>query len=481
LRREVLGADDSLHHPYFRALDRQLTGYEQAVSHGDLVAAASLASVIYVGDFHAVPAYQTFAAGLLGSLALRVPELALGVEFVHSRQQHVLDRRQAGEIDDEEFLKRLHYREAWGYPWEGYRELLDGARTHGVPVHALDVGPRSGFAGLARRDEHAARRIAAILSRRPETRLMVVFGESHLARAHLPRRVKSRLKRVGRESREVVILQNPDRLYWKRVAADGDPPRVVRIDGNAYAVFHTSPLEKYEAYRQLLDRWRDDVPAGEEVDLTPAAHQLIGVLLGWLAIRPEITRVHHRAGWSEDLLDAYPEVYAGAEAGALLFPILKEHHRSGDELTEARSALRRRGAFYDPRANTMFLSRYLPGPVAGEAARFLRAALSGRLFIAADDFNGDPAARAYGAAYDEALAYLGARLVDPASDELVSRPLPAAGAGVTPAVDLGRRLGEVLFRRVRSGEIDRPTLAKLFRRPLYSGSAVGFVLQLLRG
>ena len=64
----------------------------------------------------------------------------------------------------------------------------------------------------------------------------------------------------------------------------------------------------------------------------------------------------------------------------------------------------------------MFLTRYLPGPAAGEAARFLRAALTGRLFIATEDLSPDKSQTAYGAAYTEALAHLGARLVDPACE-----------------------------------------------------------------
>src|SRR5262249_59142049 len=86
---------------------------------------------------------------------------------------------------------------------------------------------------------------------------------------------------------------------------------------------------------------------------------------------------------------------------------------------EARRRLEDREAHYDARANAFFLVRYLPGPAAGEAARFLRVALSGRLHRDLEPISPDPAERAYGAAYDEALSYLGARLVDPASDVVV--------------------------------------------------------------
>jgi len=288
------------------------------------------------------------------------------------------------------------------------------------------------------------------------------------------------------------------------------------------AVFHTTPLEKYEAYRQVLDRWQSDRPDDEELDLTPAVHHLIGVLAEGIGIRPERRHVKHRAGWSEELIDAYPEVYSGAEAKELLAPILAEHDRSELEIVDARRRLTETGALYESRSNTVFLLRYLPGPAAGEAARFLRAALTGRLFISPQDFGDDKSYTAYGAAYTEALAYLGARLVDPACD-FGSALRHAAGGSGRPgresdeagwleehrrlersdapgpdeafvealrgsrdlrrllARDLGARLGATLVERVRTGKIDRPGLRRLFTRPLRPEYASRDVLNLLRG
>jgi hypothetical protein len=507
-----MGADGTLAHPYFRSFTRRIRNYESPSSIGDIAAAAALADLVYVGDFHATPSCQLFAADLLERLSRRVPRLALGVEFIYTRQQGLLDRRQAGELSDEEFLRRLHYREEWGYPWEGYRELLDRARELEVPVHALDVAPRSGVSGLRRRDMHAAKRIVSILSGAENCRLMVLFGEFHLARRHLPRRAKARLKRAGLERQEIVVFQNPDTIYWKLLAEGAQLPEAVRIDPATYAVMQISPLEKYEAYRQVLERWQEDDPHGEEIDLTPAVHHLIGVLLGWLGIRSEQRRVRHRAGWSEDLIDAFPEVYSGREATGLLEPIMKEHGRTGQEMSEGRRLLAARGAFYEPRSNTLFLSRYLPGAAAGEGARFLRAALTGRLFVAAEDFADDPAAAAYGAAYNEALAYLGSKLIDPTSDYLGSGGAATAGGPVLEAHErfegsrrieppdeiverlrrsrplrrrlareLGLRLGAALHRRVRLGELNRRALRRLFTRPLTPRTTPRFVVGLLRG
>jgi hypothetical protein len=258
-------------------------------------------------------------------------------------------------------------------------------------------------------------------------------------------------------------------------------------------------------------------------------HHLITVLLGWLGIRAERCRVRYEGGFSEDLVDAFPEVYTGPDAVDLLIPILEEHGRSPQEVSEARDLLSDRGALYDSRANALFLIRYLPGRAAGEGARFLRAALCGRLYDRPEESGADVLARTYGAAYNEALADLGALLVDPASDIVavadarsrpttgtVSRALrtavetaeraqwseahrryEATGRLELPrslldgmrrsrsmrramARDLGHRLGRVLFERVQRGRLDRRDLRALFSRPLHPRRAQWRVLTLLR-
>jgi hypothetical protein len=456
VRREVLAADGSLGHPYFRALDRRLQDYERAVDPADVVTAAALADIVYVGDFHALPACQRFAADLLERIAARVDRVALGVEFAYTRQQSALDARQAGRMSDREFLRAIRFQEEWRYDWAAYRDLLDRARASSVPVYALDAPQRRGFGGLDRRDQQTARRIAALAAGPTRTCLVVLYGESHVAAEHLPRRVKRLLKQAGVERREIVVVQNPDRLYWRALERERALPPAVRVDRTTYAVFHTSPLEKYEAYRQVLAGWDSDGPS-----------------------------------------------------------VQRESGRSAQELGQARRQLARRGVLYEPRANAMFVVRYAPGPVAAESARFLRAALTGRLFIQPDDFSDDPAEAAYGAAYTEALAYLASHLLDAPGAAREPRAEMAGGGrrfgqaiaahrrfedSVAPAppaallarlgrsrplrraiaVSLGRRLGQALVDRLRRGDLGPDELRRLFRRPLDPGHASRTIVRLLR-
>jgi hypothetical protein len=516
LKRDLFGSDGSLGHPYFRDLRRELSAPFAASSRARLLSLCDRADVVYVGDFHADPECQYLAARLLQSMARVKRRLALGIEFVYTRQQEILDRRQAGSIDDRTFLRRIHYREEWGYPWEGFRDLLDAARALRIPVVALDRPPRGGFDGLRRRDAHAARGIASMLLARPKTAMMVLFGESHLAQSHIPGQVAHLLAARSERRRAVTVFQDPEAVYWSALAHDGFVSDTLQMNGGAFAVFHTPPLARYECYRQVLERWRGETPADEEADLTPAVHHLMDTLVGWMGVRPDRHRLRHRAGWVDDLQDAYPEVYSGSDAGQLLGPVLAEHGRTPAEIREARRLLAARDALYDARSNTFFLLRYLPGSAAGEAARFLRIAMSGRLHRDLDVPASDLADRLYGAAYNEALAYLGARLIDPASDFVAGwtdaqppgrktreswlaahEEFEASGASELPvrlraplqrsrdlrralARDLGRRLGRVLYQRVVRGRISPRRLRALFEQDLDPPRARREVLRLLR-
>ncbi|HEX6853369.1 MAG TPA: ChaN family lipoprotein [Candidatus Polarisedimenticolaceae bacterium] len=523
LRRELARADGTLDHSYFRAFRRDTGRVAEPIPLEAIFGAAAESDLVYLGDFHAVRASQSFALRVLTALARGARANVLGIEFVYTRQQRLLDLRQRGDLDEAAFLRRIHYEEEWGWPWEGYRELLDGARALGVPVVALDRAPRGGVDRIASRDDHAARRIVASLLERPGHRMLVFFGESHLAGRHLPRRVREHAGRNGIALRDIRVFQDPDRAYWSFVSAGEPVPDAVAFGEGGYGVFHTAPLAKYESYRQILDRWKGDLPGDEDVDLTPAVHHLIDVLRGWLGLSRS-AKLRHRAGWEEELSDAYPEVYGGGEALRLLGPILREHGRSDEEVGEARERLAERGVFYESRSNTMFIERYAPGRTAGEVARFLRTALTGRLFQEPELSEADPVDRAYGAAYNEALAYLGARLVDPGSDVVTRderrvlagaaaggvdearvrlawieshRRFEESGANLPPATltaplrasralrrtlarDLGHRLGQSWFAAVAGGRLRTAALRRIFSAPLDPPRARGVVVRWLR-
>jgi len=80
----------------------------------------------------------------------------------------------------------------------------------------------------------------------------VLFGESHMAPQHLPAAVRRKLPKA----RVATLLQNVDSLYWKAEEEPGARVKAVQVSDDVFCVFNATPLEKYESYRQCLERWR---------------------------------------------------------------------------------------------------------------------------------------------------------------------------------------------------------------------------------
>ncbi|MBV9182041.1 MAG: ChaN family lipoprotein, partial [Acidobacteria bacterium] len=94
-----------------------------------------------VGDYHALPKSQGFAAKLVEQMSHSRPVL-LGVEAVLSRDQAILDCWWRRDIDEERLRERLRFDREWGYNWTPFYELLTTAREFGEGLWGLDCVPR---------------------------------------------------------------------------------------------------------------------------------------------------------------------------------------------------------------------------------------------------------------------------------------------------------------------------------------------------
>src|SRR5207244_3334309 len=193
---------------YIHEFTREFQTFESVVAPAEILEAARRANLIWIGDYHALTRSQTYASEFLRELKTRKGDLAVAVEPVFARNQEILDSWMAGKISEQEFLERIHYHEEWGCEWEGYKAIFAAARELHIPIYGADCHPRNDMRSIGRRDLGVARRIARLLERNPQQSLVVIFGESHLASNHLPRRVRDILDRKGIESKELLIVQN---------------------------------------------------------------------------------------------------------------------------------------------------------------------------------------------------------------------------------------------------------------------------------
>ena len=264
VEREIRVTDPSGRRKYLKDFSQAFRSYDSVLDPEHMRSMVGAADLVLIGDYHALPAAQRFAASLLEERAQPGDRpVILGVETIFARDQHILDEWWRREIDDAELRQRIRFDLDWGYDWEPFYQLLVTAREYAEGVYGLDCMPREDLRKIGARDRHAAHKIGEIRQRHPNAALVVLFGESHLAPGHLPRLLREQLP----EERTLTVLQNVDALYWHAAGEQSESVEAVRVANDVVCVFNSTPLEKYESYRLHLSRWgRSDE---EGPDLVP--------------------------------------------------------------------------------------------------------------------------------------------------------------------------------------------------------------------
>jgi hypothetical protein len=431
VEREIRATDSHGRRKYLREFVEAFRAYESVLSPTQLDTMLRSAGVLLVGDYHALPNSQRFAAGLLEQLSSSEPKPVLGLEMIFSRDQHILDEWLHGDIDESELRERVRFDLDWGYDWTPFRDLLLAARSRGMMVYGLDCMPRFDMRRIVARDRHAADKIAEIRKRHPGAPIVVLFGESHLAPAHLPESVAARLP----GERILSVLQNVDELYWQAAGERGERVAAVRVSDRAVCVFNSTPLEKYESYRLCLERWKQQRAAP---DLAPSFYNLIDALLRFLNIDKYSPSNGTQPRFLVDLL---PEVY-GRSSPESFRRLLERKLTPAAEIQVVLQQLEARGSAYVPRLNALLVSRFEMLHAAQDAAQFVHCVCSsGRCR------GGEPPHRAaesaiasaedvfYRSVVEEALADFGSRVLYPARPAMRERDLYPLYAQTREAVE----------------------------------------------
>ncbi len=474
VEREIRANDPNSRRKYIRDYVEAFPCYETVIDRDHVRCLAKNADLVLVGDYHALPASQQLAATLFEERALQGDRtVVLAVEAIFSRDQHILDAWWRREIDEAELRRRIRFDLDWGYDWGSFYRVLLTAREHGEAVYGLDCMPREDLRKIGARDRHAAHKLSEIRERHPGAVIMVLFGESHLAPQHLPRRINQRMP----EERVLTVLQNVDALYW-RAAGERQGVEAVKISGNVVCVFNATPLEKCESYRLAMARWRQE--ESESLDLCPTIYNLIDGLMRFLGI--ELYSAHNTTQ-PKFLVDALPEVYSEVSDDQLRQALA----RFGEVDVESRLLrLEERGCVYVPEANALYVREFQMMYAAEESSRFLHHGCQGLPFRKTSNAGMRHPDRFYSRAVEYALGYLGARVLYPArpasqndcesSHAACERYAENASHMDTASAEalaerLGYTLGDGLYESYLAGQITRSGLRKLFLSHLDTGRA----------
>jgi hypothetical protein len=426
VEREIRSVDRAAGRKYIRDFRDAYRSYEKVLSSADVQREIAKSDVVLVGDYHALPNSQRYLASFLQQAHLHRRPVVLGVETIFSRDQHILDEWQHGEIDEAELRQRIRFELDWGYDWHPFYELLSAAREHGVSIFGLDCMPREDLRKIGARDRHASDKIAEIRRGHPNSLMLVLFGESHLAPQHLPALLRQHLP----EKRLLTVLLNVDALYWNAAGEADDHVEAVEVRDDVLCVFNATPLEKYENYRLCLDRWgRND---HSTPDLGPTLYNLIDGMVRFLGINRYSP---HNTTQPRLLVDSMPEVYSRS-SDALLRRLLS---RKGFTTEDRRSLLRQvrdRGSVYLAPINAVYVRQFHMTSSAEDATRFLHHACrglpnrcNGRSVVPSSTTEKDQQANGEDAFFiallEHALAFFGSRILYPARPALRDSDLAA--------------------------------------------------------
>ena len=475
---EVRACDLSWRRKYLKDYAQAFRSYERVLDSSELEARIARADSILVGDYHALPACQHFAANLVRNRAsIKDRPVILAVETVFSRDQHILDEWRRREIGESELRERIRFDLDWGYDWNPFYDLISSAREDADGLYGLDCMPREDLRKISARDRHAAYKIAEIRQQHPEAVIIALIGESHLAPAHLPALVHEQLK--GEDV--LTILQNVDALYWP-ASDEPQPARAVSINNDTICVFNSTPIEKYESYRLCLDRWSKE---DEVEDCAPAIYSLIDELLRFL----DINRHSPTNGTQPRfLIDLLPEVRRPSNQE--LRRVLSRVGFTAHETKTVMVKLKDRGCLYLPQLNTLIIREFQIRHAAEEAARFIHHACRGLPLKPHTKFPGQPNDDVYAERIEDALAYLGSQILCQISQQKSSTP-PKSRSGVrgtqtgqvrhsscgrrfsgsktkdrgcasSHACSDGRLLGQGLYSTYERGLLSRSDLRRIF-------------------
>jgi uncharacterized iron-regulated protein len=231
----------------------------QALSFAAIMEQLGEKRVVYVGESHTRYEDHLLQLRVIRALFAQNPKLAIGMEMFSREAQPVLDRYLAGELNEREFLKQSGYFSKWGYDYRLYREIINFARRHHLPIVALNQEKgivskvfKEGLASLSEEelakipmdrdltipgyreriaeafamhsknstgpeqfngffqaqalwDETMAESVSAFLTAHPEHRMVVLAGQGHTDKATaIPPRVARRLPNI----RQAVILNS---------------------------------------------------------------------------------------------------------------------------------------------------------------------------------------------------------------------------------------------------------------------------------
>ncbi|MFN0059482.1 MAG: ChaN family lipoprotein [Planctomycetota bacterium] len=400
---ETLGKPSAALRKYSSEYSRAFRARATPVRESAILRTLARADIAYFGDYHTLREAQRAPLRLLEQLVAHGRPLCLATEVVRLTHQNELDAYLHGAIDEAEFLARIDYDNTWGFPWRNYRLQFEFARTHGIPMLAINSDPAVLKDDLTLRDRMAAMVIVERLQREPAGFMAVFFGDLHIAPAHLPAHVERLLAgRARMKRRRVIIYQNDDDVYW-RLARVGKEQATfaVRIDKESFCLVSSTPLSKYQSYLNW-ELNQEEIEESRELGTTAGAPSDFMTE----QVHAHVRRIAAFLGIERPGLDDFT-VYTSRDLG-FLDEIGRRRGMSRTRLRAIAAQLEQAECCYLVEERIVYLGNLSVEHAAEEAAHFLNTELAGHVARPPT-----PRFEFYYRAMKEAIGFVGAKIIQP--------------------------------------------------------------------
>ena len=109
------------------------------VSFEELLENIETSRVIYVGKKHTSQEDHKIQLEVIQALYQKFPDLAVGMEMFDHSYQDVLDQWSAGQLDQEDFLRKVHWYANWRYDFSLYKDILDFIKENRLRLVGLNI------------------------------------------------------------------------------------------------------------------------------------------------------------------------------------------------------------------------------------------------------------------------------------------------------------------------------------------------------
>lgn len=213
--------------------------------------AINRSSFVLYGDFHTLIQSQRGLLRLLRAFREKYSKrnIIIALEMCQANDQKIMDDYLAGRISELEFLDACRYDETWGFPWEGYKSVLNYAKQNEISVIGLNKD-KSGSSKLRDRDIFASKVLKNLHIENPDSLIVSLIGEFHLADNHLIHHLDEELKQKNIDSKKILrILTNIDKY-----SLQGSPRTLsqsteyLHLKENLLCILNTPPWIKWKSY-----------------------------------------------------------------------------------------------------------------------------------------------------------------------------------------------------------------------------------------